>query len=259
VRLSSPNPLDPLFVPRTGATIKRFVAALRAKEEMEPHLGFQIKNSPTFLATPLSHEILRRVKETDFVLYCFLIVTCAGWFRRDEVASKQGGDFAVYTKTGTTGICVAHIHIHLRRSKTGRHGTGVMQIISLGEHMIYGDLREFLPYLEERLRMFGPVEWLFPYIAAAYRQRMRRIIIANADETLDLLAPEILDPDDYGLHSWRKTGAMLARRGGMNDYEIMQVGRWKSLEFTKYARVVPKRCADPLAELILKEELQRTL
>jgi hypothetical protein len=44
----------------------------------------------------------------------------------------------------------------------------------------------------------------------------------------------------------------------MNDYEIMQVGWWNALEFTKYAWVVPQRCAGYLAERIL-DELQRTL
>jgi hypothetical protein len=66
---------------------------------------------------------------------------------------------------------------------------------------------------------------------------MGTLLIQIAEEQPDLILETQIDVEDYGLQSWRKMGAALYAAAGMHESEIMEYGRWKSLEFTKYARV----------------------
>jgi hypothetical protein len=89
--------------------------------------------------------------------------------------------------------------------------------------MVDGELRAFLTLVVERE---SPIDWLFPRTVCTYRAQMGALIELNAEESPQLLAPQLIVSSHYGLHSWRKTGATLAAAGGLSDDEIMEFGRW---------------------------------
>jgi hypothetical protein len=179
--------------------------------------------------------------------------------RGQEAASLRAGDIEIFSKRGRTcESYIAEIHVHLRNSKTDTHGSGVTQVVALGEEQIFGDIREVLPWVRERV-LVGKAQWLFPFMPSTYRSQMRDIIKQIGADTPDLLYPLTVNPDDYGLHSWRKTGATIAAASGLNDFEIMQIGRGKSLEFTKYARVAATAAAERMRDAILRREFDRVV
>jgi hypothetical protein len=94
-----------------------------------------------------------------------------------------------------------------------------------------------IPELISRLQKLKTDDFVFPNTPAQYRRRMRSLLIQMAEQQPDLIPDTEIDVEDYGLHSWRKMGVTLTAFAGMPDYEIMEYGRWKSLEFTKCARV----------------------
>jgi integrase len=170
-------------------------------------------------------------KEVDD-LYHYMALLRASWMRGGEAANLHRSDITViYAKQGDERV-VKEMIFRIRDSKTDIDGDkAVSQMVKtdLAPHL--SDIRELIPRLQKA------DDFVFPNMPAQYRRRMRGLWIQIADEQPDLIPDTQIDVEDYGLHSWRKMGATLAAAAGMHDYEIMEYGRWKSLEFTKYAPV----------------------
>jgi hypothetical protein len=272
VRLMAVDDNDEDFAPRKGSTIRNFISGLRAHEELHPELGQMLESqtwrrmwknirsvrgfrSNPFAKKPfpleLANALFLKARDADQELYLYMAVLRASWMRGNEAANLRRSDITVIYG-GKPGERLVHeVVFKLRDSKTDIQGAGVAQLVKLdlGSHV--GDVRELLP----RLEGLDQEDFVFPYSANVYRRRMRSLLKEIVEESPALIPGEKLDVEDYGLHSWRKLGATIAAAGGVNDYEIMQYGRWKSLEFTKYARVSQHDAAEHV-RLALANKLQ---
>jgi hypothetical protein len=180
----------------------------------------------------LANALFLAANEVDDDLYHMALLRTS-WMRGGEAANLHRSDITViYDKQGEDRVAKEMI-FRLRLSKTdvdGDKAVSQMMKTDLAPHL--GDIPELIP----RLKTLKADDFVFPHSADQYRRLMRTLLIEIADEHSDRIPDTRIDVEDYGLHSWREMRATLAVAAGMRDYNIMEYGRCKSLEFTKYAR-----------------------
>jgi hypothetical protein len=206
---------------------ERVKMAIRSIERQQPPPVQKLPMTLTILQK--LHQVMDQNTYNTLMIWSAMCLAHFGCLRTGEFTSRTQNIDQLYLLRNDLTIddCLT---LHLRTSKTDIRNLGINIVIGCTKQPVcaYCAIVKYCNYRDNNHSLEAPL-FLFNNGAILTRETF----IKHTRLHLTLIG---IDPARYSGHSYRTGGATTAALAGLHDWEIKQLGRWKSDTYHRYIR-----------------------